>query len=466
MSVKSFSERTVVEIYDDRLVEPDCLAYPTSPKAVAEFLEKLAVYHEQHAFVGFVDGAYDVPTENHVWSLRDCRHRLAEQYFGDAYRRADDADKIKMMASDKIVLIVTVDADAKVAYKKGYKAGKGNIARPVYDWQQRANRVGGFMIPDGKGGYRPVVDLVTVDGDPMHRGTFLESHLSLGSYMVEQGILGAWLLYSWHEWFEAAKKTTDKYVVMSQETYAFESRSGMRASSTGVIERIKSTERPRKGAIEQTRPARFLGSRDHTYTLLTFLPREIQVEIDPLLQYLAETFSGLIWPMPEQSLHITLYELMQRGDFGVDKDEIFLKNGVAWERALNDIFGKMPPVEVALTKLVVNPDAITLQCESSEPFNEIRAKITKSLALPRFTKHPPDITHCTLARFLAPASISEVQAAVDAFNSVPRPTFTIQNFQLLKTTVQPVQEYEVLRTFPLLGAHKEAKKRSLIGAGS
>jgi len=241
VSKKSSSERNVVDIYGGKLVEASRLAYPQAPEEVAKFLHALNVCRKSEAYVGFVDGAYDVPTENHIWSLRDCRHRLAEQYFGDAYRNADDITKIKYMASDKIVLIVTVDADARVAFKKSYKPDKGNVARPIYDWQQRANRVGGFMIPDGAGKYRPVADLVTVEGDPKHAGTFLESHLKLGIHLADEDILGAWLLYPWHEWFEDAKKATDKFIVMSQDTYAYEARNGERASSTGIIERIKTT---------------------------------------------------------------------------------------------------------------------------------------------------------------------------------------------------------------------------------
>lgn len=208
------STHSILDIYDNRLVESSRLIYPTNDEELDAMQRLLFEFKSKGSFVGLIDGAYDVPTENHVWSLRDCRNRMAEACFGDEYRNASIEKKRELIASDKLVLIATVDADERVSFKKSYRSDKGNILRPVYNWSQRANRIAGLMIPDGKGGYRPLVDFVTVDGDRAHQGTFLESHLHLGKYMDEQDILGTWLLYEWHEWFAKATKITNKYAIM------------------------------------------------------------------------------------------------------------------------------------------------------------------------------------------------------------------------------------------------------------
>lgn len=226
-------KHTILDIYESQLVHPDRLLYPTSDNELEAMRKKLHELGENGYFIGLIDGAYDVPTENHVWSLRDCRRRMAEIYFGDEFINADVARKRELIASDKLVLIVTVDADERVSDKKSYRSDKGNILRPVYNWSQRANRIAGLTVPDEKGGFRPVADIITVDGDRAHHDTFLESHLTLGKYMSENNIFGVWLLYEWHDWYEPAIKITDKYVIMDVLVKE-------KISSTTIINKIRS----------------------------------------------------------------------------------------------------------------------------------------------------------------------------------------------------------------------------------
>lgn len=229
------SKESILDIYGGYLVDPTRLVYPTTDEDLESMKQLLAEHKSKGSFIGFIDGAYDVPTENHVWSLRDCRHRMAEVYFGEEYVNATVEKKREMIASDKLVLIATVDADERVSDKKSYKSDKGNILRPVYNWSQRANRIAGLTIPDCKGGFRPLVDIVTVDGDRAHQSTFLESHFHLGDYMDKQGILGVWLLYEWHDWFDMARKVTDRYTVM--DVLVKEN-----TSSTSIINRIRESK--------------------------------------------------------------------------------------------------------------------------------------------------------------------------------------------------------------------------------
>ncbi|PID31904.1 hypothetical protein CR970_03440 [Candidatus Saccharibacteria bacterium] len=224
--------KTVLDIYNNQLIEPERLVYPTDDVVLASFEKRLHDLKHDNKFVGLIDGAYDVPTENHVWSLRDCRYAMARARFGDKLLNASLPEQQAMIASDELVLIATVDADDRVSAKKSYKNDKGNMPRPVYPWCQRARRVAGMMIPDGHGGYRPVVDIVTVDGDRGHRGTFMESHLTLGKYLDANDVLGVWLLYEWHEWYGRVLQITDKYTKMGVVTKDH-------TSSTSIINNIR-----------------------------------------------------------------------------------------------------------------------------------------------------------------------------------------------------------------------------------
>lgn len=230
------NNHTVLDIYSSNLAEPDRLAYPVDMQGLENTQRQLMSYKSANRFVGLIDGAYDVPTENHVWSLRDCRYMMARVHFGKRFDEASIIEKQRMIASPELVLITTVDADERVSDKKSYRSSKGNILRPVYPWAQRANRIAGFMIPDGNGGFCPVVDLITVDGDRGHKGTFLESHLELGRYLSENDILGTWLLYEWHEWFDKARAITDKYAIMDVMTRD-------NTSSTAIINKIRNAHK-------------------------------------------------------------------------------------------------------------------------------------------------------------------------------------------------------------------------------
>ena len=199
-----------------------------------------------------------------------------------------------------------------------------------------------------------------------------------------------------------------------------------------------------------TKPAGFIGEKDRTYFLAVLLPKSAQAVLTPFLRYLSEALPDVVWPMPLTSLHITLYEFMQRGDFDVDKDALFEHNKAVWQQELAEIFSTTLPVSLAFTEICVSPDAITLRCKNSDDFNEIRSRIGSRLTLPSFTKVPPDITHCTVARFLTSVDMQLVESAIAAFGLLPRINITVQDMQLIKSSVQPGLEYEILRRFSLL----------------
>jgi hypothetical protein len=227
------------DVYED-LVEPGRIGYPHARDAgVADIIEMIRARRSAGAFVGICDGAFDVPTDSHVWWLRDCRHHAATDCYGDRYARAPRDEKVELVASDRIYLIATVDADAKVASQKAFKASKGNIDRPVYEWNSRARRVAGYMIPDGRGRFRPIVDLVIVEGDPAHAGTPLQSHLSFGAALASAGLLDCWLLCDDHEFASTAAQLFDGTVVIKKRSYATDPRTGETWSSTYIIQRIR-----------------------------------------------------------------------------------------------------------------------------------------------------------------------------------------------------------------------------------
>lgn len=249
--VVSSGQQEVMQLYDDNLVESNRLLYPDSlyeaEVAGAKLLEVLAGAKVFGRHVAIVDGAFDVPHDNHTWYLREARLRAAQRHFGEAFVNASQPERQVMVASDEILLIVTLDADEKIAAKKGFSEAKGYTARPVYPWEARANRIGGHMIPNGTGGFRPILDLVTVEGDHRHTGTLFESHLDFAQVLVNLHLLDTWVLFDEHgETLEQATRITAEVgsilsiVEQNAARYSIDKRTGKHFSSSAIINSIKS----------------------------------------------------------------------------------------------------------------------------------------------------------------------------------------------------------------------------------
>lgn len=240
----------VMDLYGGELVEQDRILYPAGAEnarlAESTLLSMLAAAKMEGSHIAIVDGAFDVPHDNHTWYLREARMRAAKDTYGEAFQGASRQEQQAMVASASILLLVTLDADDKIAEKKGFRADKGNVARPVYTWDARANRIGGHMIPDGNGAYKPVIDLVTVEGDYSHTGTMFESHLKFGESLVQSGLLDTWVLFDEHgatiqeaENIAGVQAERVLSVVPQDEArFANDPRTGTYWSSSRIIERI------------------------------------------------------------------------------------------------------------------------------------------------------------------------------------------------------------------------------------
>lgn len=172
------------------------LRYPKNPEDSGAIVDEIAALAADGKHIALVDGSYDVPQPNHQWYLHYCRLLAAKHFYSKDGEC--DADPQKLAGSDEIVLIVTLDTDQKIARIKNGRGGNDAPPRPIYPWQLRAQYIANFMTPLGDNRFRPVVDLITIDGDETEQGTPHESHLAFGAALLEQGALHSWLFYNEH----------------------------------------------------------------------------------------------------------------------------------------------------------------------------------------------------------------------------------------------------------------------------
>lgn len=196
----SVHDKSVVfDVFGPELIHPERTLYPKSSEDFCLLEERLRSFRHTSpdTSIVLVDGAFDVPHPNHDWYLRHCRTLGAKLLLDKMYEPVNAHTLRKAVASKAVSLVVTVDADAKIQAKKGGLTEKGGIARPVYPWQLRAERIAGLTF-DVSGQPSYVTNLVTVEGDPDHVATPLESSLTLAAYMHSKSLLDGLIVYGEH----------------------------------------------------------------------------------------------------------------------------------------------------------------------------------------------------------------------------------------------------------------------------
>ena len=186
-------KQDVFQVFGATLRSPDRLLYPRpeeTDQAVTAVFSSLR-RRSDHTNITLADGAFDVPHDGHEWMVRHTRALgAAASLIARGIEPTPDMVR-NMLISPDVITAITVDADHKVAHVKSGFAEKGGVQRPIYPWQARADRVAGytFETAPASGLYVPTTDLVTVEGDHVHRGTALESFVSLAIFLAERDLL-------------------------------------------------------------------------------------------------------------------------------------------------------------------------------------------------------------------------------------------------------------------------------------
>lgn len=132
---------------------------------------------------GFYTGVFDVTHPNHFWAIIRARIEIAKAYTESAdvhFEQLDIKQKVDVVASNKLALLVSINGDEVVLSHKGYKHGEIGTIRPVLPWASRALLASAIMLPKDNGLYRPAIDLITAHDSISFNGSVFESHLKLG----------------------------------------------------------------------------------------------------------------------------------------------------------------------------------------------------------------------------------------------------------------------------------------------
>lgn len=199
--------------------------------------------------------------------------------------------------------------------------------------------------------------------------------------------------------------------------------------------------------MTRTIPADYLGKRALGYLIVAIPSENTKSKIIYLLDQLSVELPGVLWPMPAEQLHITLCEIIQPKDYSEDKETLYKLHQEQYKNAPAAIISKLPKFTVTFDTIEVSPHAIIMRASDSGTFNEIRAKLVENIQLPVETGTPPDITHSSIARYLKEVYLEKVQEVVIRHSI--KIDEEISEFRLLRNEITPLQDYNVIKSFPL-----------------
>ncbi len=199
--------------------------------------------------------------------------------------------------------------------------------------------------------------------------------------------------------------------------------------------------------MTKTIPAHFIGQDVTAYALLAFMSEPGRRKIGALLADLNRELPGVLWPMPLEALHITLCEIIQIKPYGHNKEDLYALHKLDYEDGSAEILAATKPVRIRFGSVTATPQAIIVTGQDGGTFNALRDRLIQRFPLPAETGPPPNIVHCSIARYAQAVDLAEVQAVVRRHDVGFEEEVT--EFKLVKHLVAPLLKYDTLRTYPL-----------------
>lgn len=159
-----------------------------------------------------------------------------------------------------------------------------------------------------------------------------------------------------------------------------------------------------------------------------------------------------IYTMKSEGLHITVLDWVSPlFDYeGADKRRLYDGLYPSYNATFRRITDSIKPFDVHFTEPRITPGAIILVGQDGGQFQSLRQELLNNVGLPKGGKQPPTIVHSSLARFVAPetdlAPLEEY-----ARNNPLDLTQHIDEFRLVETRREPMQDFSIVDTYSLNG---------------
>jgi hypothetical protein len=201
--------------------------------------------------------------------------------------------------------------------------------------------------------------------------------------------------------------------------------------------------------MEKTVVADWLEQDKVGYWVGFFLSEENQIKIDKLLKELSEELPGILWTMPPNRLHVTLFEIiMSLRDYPEDKDELYSRQKDEIEHNLAELFSSQAPIHIKFETLEASPQTIIITGRDNGDFQKLRDIAVKRPIIQEGSRTPPDIIHSSIARYIKSEDLGLVQNILSNYSVSLEEN--VQSFRLCRVYHTPM-ETNLLKTYQLIG---------------
>lgn len=187
-------------------------------------------------------------------------------------------------------------------------------------------------------------------------------------------------------------------------------------------------------------------SSDECGIVATFSDSSLDL-LTSIQSQLVDCLGDAIWLTPRRALHSTFMEIVCDVDYKLPRKQLFDDWYNQYNQVVIDRLAQTPAFAITFDQLEVSQKAIIARCSNPEIFNEIRSRLLTRIALPVGTKLPPDITHCSLARFDKSLPLQDV---IDMTHKIEvSVTQHVTSFKLLKDLGPPTFQPKLLHKYTL-----------------
>lgn len=207
------------------------------------------------------------------------------------------------------------------------------------------------------------------------------------------------------------------------------------------------------GFMLRTMVSPYVYSEDE-YNIAALLSNRARRRVTILQDRLKRVLGDVIWLMPANCLHVTLMEIICDTECrDLSRAEHFKLWHKKYSKPTRAAIGSFSPFDVTFNEVVVSQGAIIIKSPDSKPFNDIRNRLLSEVELPEGTKMPPDIAHCTIARYATALDLNDVRYQTSGLEIDL--TERITQFSLIKDMVPPDFNPTVIETYGLLGTTED-----------
>lgn len=188
-------------------------------------------------------------------------------------------------------------------------------------------------------------------------------------------------------------------------------------------------------------------SEDEYGIVATFSNKSLD-SLSAIQAQLHDILGDAVWFTPQRALHSTLMEIICDTDYkSASRQQLLTDWYERYNQIVTEAIAKLEPFEVTFDQLEVHPRAIIVRSSDSRSFDAIRSKLLSKINLPTGTKQPPDIIHCSLARYNKVLNVENIieQTKMININFTER----ISNFKLLKDLGPPSFDPKMVQMYKI-----------------